>query len=69
MAENETKKSRKSYETYHVDHCRVVVIGGVGGGIYFYVSSKTIYIDVSQITGAAHQSFAGKFRRACRRCM
>ena len=27
----------------------IVVIGGVGAGLYYYVSSKTIYIDLSQI--------------------
>jgi multidrug resistance efflux pump len=27
----------------------IVIIGGVGAGLYYYVSSKTIYIDLSQI--------------------
>ncbi|MGD1003353.1 MAG: HlyD family efflux transporter periplasmic adaptor subunit [Minisyncoccia bacterium] len=27
----------------------LVVIGGVGAGLYYYVSSKTVYIDLSQI--------------------
>jgi multidrug resistance efflux pump len=27
----------------------LAVVGGVGGGVYFYVSSKTVYIDQSQI--------------------
>jgi multidrug resistance efflux pump len=27
----------------------IVVIGGVGAGLYYYVSSKTVYIDLSQI--------------------
>jgi multidrug resistance efflux pump len=27
----------------------IVVIGAVGGGLYYYVSSKTVYIDLSQI--------------------
>ena len=27
----------------------IVVIGGAGAGLYYYVSSKTIYIDLSQI--------------------
>lgn len=27
----------------------IVVIGGAGGGLYWYISSKTVYIDLSQI--------------------
>jgi multidrug resistance efflux pump len=27
----------------------LVVIGGVGAGLYYYVNSKTVYIDLSQI--------------------
>jgi multidrug resistance efflux pump len=27
-----------------------VVVGGVGAGLYYYVNSKTVYIDLSQIT-------------------
>jgi multidrug resistance efflux pump len=27
----------------------IIVIGGVGAGLYYYVSSKTVYIDLSQI--------------------
>lgn len=27
----------------------IVVVGGAGGGLYWYVSSKTVYIDLSQI--------------------
>jgi multidrug resistance efflux pump len=27
----------------------IVVVGGIGAGLYYYVSSKTIYIDLSQI--------------------
>jgi multidrug resistance efflux pump len=27
----------------------LVVIGGIAGGLYYYVSSKTVYIDLSQI--------------------
>jgi len=27
----------------------IIVIGGLGAGLYYYVSSKTVYIDLSQI--------------------
>jgi multidrug resistance efflux pump len=27
----------------------LIIIGGVGAGIYYYVASKTVYIDLSQI--------------------
>jgi multidrug resistance efflux pump len=27
----------------------IIVIGGIGAGLYYYVSSKTVYIDLSQI--------------------
>lgn len=27
----------------------IVVVGGVGGALYYYVNSKTVYIDLSQI--------------------
>jgi multidrug resistance efflux pump len=27
----------------------IVIVGGVGAGLYYYVSSKTVYIDLSQI--------------------
>ncbi|HEY5220815.1 MAG TPA: HlyD family efflux transporter periplasmic adaptor subunit [Candidatus Paceibacterota bacterium] len=27
----------------------LVVVGGIGAGLYYYVSSKTVYIDLSQI--------------------
>jgi multidrug resistance efflux pump len=28
----------------------IVVVGAVGGGLYWYVTSKTVYIDLSQVT-------------------
>jgi len=28
----------------------LVIIGGIGAGLYWYVNSKTVYIDLSQIT-------------------
>lgn len=44
----EKKKSRKGLIATVI--VLIVVIGGVGGGVFWYVSSKTIYIDDSIIS-------------------
>ncbi len=50
MSENENKpsSSKKGKLILWVIGA-FVVIGGIGAGLYYYVSSKTVYIDLSQI--------------------
>lgn len=50
MGENEKKNQsggRKKIILWVIG--ALVVVFGVGGGLYYYVSSKTVYIDLSQI--------------------
>ncbi|HUC31662.1 MAG TPA: HlyD family efflux transporter periplasmic adaptor subunit [Candidatus Paceibacterota bacterium] len=50
MPENEKKASsggRGKLITWVI--IALIVIGGAGAGLYYYVSSKTVYIDLSQI--------------------
>ncbi len=50
MSENEQKKSggsRAKLITWII--AILVIVGGAGAGLYYYVSSKTVYIDLSQI--------------------
>ena len=50
MPENEKKPSSGGHGKLMVWVIgAIVIIGGVGAGLYYYVSSKTIYIDLSQI--------------------
>jgi multidrug resistance efflux pump len=46
MAEHETKSSGKLIVRVIG---ALVVVGALGAGLYYYVNSKTVYIDVSQV--------------------
>ena len=50
MAENEKKESGGSRTKLIIwVIVALVIVGGAGAGLYYYVSSKTVYIDLSQI--------------------
>jgi multidrug resistance efflux pump len=50
MSENEQKKSGGSRAKLIMGVIAIfVIVGGAGAGLYYYVSSKTVYIDLSQI--------------------
>ena len=45
----------------------VLVVGVLGGGLYWYVTGQSVYIDQLGHPGAADQSVAREFRRAAGR--
>jgi len=51
MPEHETKTAAKSRKNLIFGIVGgFIVLGGIGGGVYFYVSSKSVYIDQSVIS-------------------